>query len=464
MRFGAGLRGVDVTDGETGAVFPMLVFYPAHAPERAERLGRYTLDVARDAPAATGWRKRVLISHGDGGTPLVYRTLARELARRGFIVGVPEHPFNNLINNSASGTADNLRARPRQLRAAVDALLQHRDLAPDRRPEAGLGAPRVAVIGHSLGGYAALALAGGVAATLPGESPGDATERIALPRPDRRVDALVLLAPATMWFRLPGALDAVTARVLMLGGEHDRITGPPHERIVTGGLPAARVAYRVIENAGHFSFLSPFPPELARPEFAPSQDPPGFDRARFGDELAASIDAFLSATTVAVPPDVRAIGPDEWVVWRGIRHSALAEAPYAFGTKLAEWQGAGDTEARWRARLSTVPFNVAAFVDGEPAGIVSATAPDQSGTVELISMWVAPFARGRGTGDALVAAVIAWARSRDADRVTADVVAGNAHAHALYARHGFVDAGPVSDGDGDAGEAPERRMVLTLAG
>jgi GNAT superfamily N-acetyltransferase len=140
--------------------------------------------------------------------------------------------------------------------------------------------------------------------------------------------------------------------------------------------------------------------------------------------------------------------------------SALAEAPYAFGTKLAEWQGAGDTEARWRARLSTVPFNVVAFAGGEPAGIASGTAPTESRTVELISMWVAPFARGRGTGDALVAAVIAWARLQNARRVTADVVAGNAHACALYERHGFVAQCHLDAAQ--TGDPPQRRLVLVL--
>jgi len=87
--------------------------------------------------------------------------------------------------------------------------------------------------------------------------------------------------------------------------------------------------------------------------------------------------------------------------------NALAEAPGAFGSKLADWQGQG--EARWRARLSTVPLNVVAYFAAIPAGMVSATATDQDGTIELISMWVAPFARGKGASDALIAAVIDWA-------------------------------------------------------
>lgn len=105
------------------------------------------------------------------------------------------------------------------------------------------------------------------------------------------------------------------------------------------------------------------------------------------------------------------IDADEWRAWRDLRLQALEEAPYAFGTRLSEWQGEGDTEPRWRDRLSSVPFNVVARIDGAAAGIVSATAPND-GAVALISMWVAPFARGRGVGDALVQAVLRWARDR----------------------------------------------------
>lgn len=65
-------------------------------------------------------------------------------------------------------------------------------------------------------------------------------------------------------------------------------------------------------------------------------------------------------------------------------------------------------------------------------------------TVELISMWVAPFARGRGVGDALIGAIVSWAESRHAERVTLDVRNDNEHAIRAYARHGFIDSGPVS--------------------
>jgi GNAT superfamily N-acetyltransferase len=159
--------------------------------------------------------------------------------------------------------------------------------------------------------------------------------------------------------------------------------------------------------------------------------------------------------------DLRRIGVDDWQLWRKLRLDALAEAPYAFGSKLADWQGEGDTEARWRARLSDVPLNIIAEWRETAAGMISATAPNADGAVELLSMWVAPFARGHGVGDALVNAVIAWAREQQASSVALALFEGNEWAAALYRRHGFTDAGtaPVTS----AGIASERRMVRALS-
>ena len=149
---------------------------------------------------------------------------------------------------------------------------------------------------------------------------------------------------------------------------------------------------------------------------------------------------------------------DDWRAWREVRLQALAEAPDAFGSTLAEWQGAGDTEQRWRKRLGDVPFNVLAYIEDQPAGMVSVTALDEAGTAELISMWVAPFARGRGVGDALIEAVVVWAKRKGAHRVALDVVASNQRATALYRRNGFafVDEIPA------CGKC-ERRMAQTIS-
>lgn len=61
---------------------------------------------------------------------------------------------------------------------------------------------------------------------------------------------------------------------------------------------------------------------------------------------------------------LRILDEHDWRVWRQLRLKALEEAPYAFGSTLADWQGQGDTESRWRERLADVPLNVIADLEG----------------------------------------------------------------------------------------------------
>jgi ribosomal protein S18 acetylase RimI-like enzyme len=139
--------------------------------------------------------------------------------------------------------------------------------------------------------------------------------------------------------------------------------------------------------------------------------------------------------------EVQVLGPDDWQLWRELRLEALTESASAFSSTLAQWTGPGDTEERWRARLSTVAMNVVLWLCGAPAGMVSASVRADD-AVELISMWVAPPARGRGVGDTAVRAVVNWADRRE---VVLSVKADNKPAIGLYRRHGFVDAGQSPD-------------------
>jgi ribosomal protein S18 acetylase RimI-like enzyme len=140
--------------------------------------------------------------------------------------------------------------------------------------------------------------------------------------------------------------------------------------------------------------------------------------------------------------ELRVLTPDDWRIWRELRHAALAEAPYAFGSRLADWQGEGDREERWRERLS-IPgsHNLVVLLDGQPVGMASGVPDDQDGVAELISMWVSPAARGRGAGDRLMSAVERWARQSGAHTLKLAVSEGNENAIALYQRSGFAATG-----------------------
>lgn len=280
-----GCRTLEIVDTALDVRFPLLVLYPTGTPGRPEALGPYTLDMALEAPIAPGPWPVVLISHGTSGSPLTHRLLAHFLARHGFVVGLPRHHANHRDDNTWHNTPANLVARPRHCSLAIDALLN------------GFGAALcpagVVLIGHSLGGYTALALAGGQPGSLPHEH-SDGTPQPIPAVPDARVRALVLLAPATAWYRAAEALRNVRVPILLLTGGKDEWTPDFHAQVVLRGVPdRGQVQHRIIENAGHYSFLSPFPVERTSPAFPPSQDPPGFDRVRFQEELQAEILAFL---------------------------------------------------------------------------------------------------------------------------------------------------------------------------
>src|SRR5204863_3498795 len=96
---------------------------------------------------------------------------------------------NKRGDDALANTTVNLVNRPRHIKLVLDAL----------------GAERAVVIGHSLGGYTALALAGGEPMALPEQT----EDRKAAPLTvvhDARVIGVVLLAPATPGFIAPGAL------------------------------------------------------------------------------------------------------------------------------------------------------------------------------------------------------------------------------------------------------------------
>jgi predicted dienelactone hydrolase len=282
-----GCRALEVVDAVQGARVPLWVLYPARAPELLEQFGPYPLAVATGAPVEGEGLPLVVISHGNNGSPWTYRGMAAHLARAGFVVALLEHPGNSRSDGSLAGTAANLENRPRHVRLVLDAVFADEHLGKRLSP-AGAG-----VIGHSIGAYTALAVAGGRPSALPHEVPDGQARAVPVVRDDR-VRALVLLAPASVWFMADGALAGVDVPILMRTGELDQHVPAMHTGFILRGVPdPRRIDHRVVPGAGHFSFQSPFPPAMTRPDFPPSQDPAGFDRLAFQPVLYAEIETFL---------------------------------------------------------------------------------------------------------------------------------------------------------------------------
>src|ERR1700691_2668171 len=153
---------------------------------------------------------------------------------------------------------------------------------------------------------------------------------------------------------------------------------------------------------------------------------------------------------------VRETVMDDWQGLRDIRLMALRDAPEAFGSTYAEQAVLGEADWRERtARGGTFLAYVPEVNASEPAGLIGGyqEGPD---TVELISMFVRPQARGRGVGEALIDAMIDWARAKNATSVHLWVTETNKHARLLYERCGFFLTGerqplPSNPGLGEIG-------------
>jgi len=221
----------------------------------------------------------VIISHGNGGSHLLYRTISTYLAKNGYIVAMPEHYGNNRNNNTLENTTENLETRPRHISLTIDFLLS------DTWFNENIEQNKIGVIGHSMGGYTALALAGGI----PRTKEGVVIEVV----PDFRIKAIVLLAAGSGWFA--NSLEKVTIPILMMTAEYDPITPKWNAEIVLNYVPdKSKVIFKEVEAAGHYSFLSPFPAKMKNQNFLPSTDPIGFDREKFHSQLPIDILDFMN--------------------------------------------------------------------------------------------------------------------------------------------------------------------------
>ena len=133
---------------------------------------------------------------------------------------------------------------------------------------------------------------------------------------------------------------------------------------------------------------------------------------------------------------IREVGADGWQAMRDVRLAALRDAPDAFASTYE--REAAFAEADWQRRIAG-GGNFLAYAPElgvAPVGIAGGfeTGP---GTIELVSLWVRPEARGHGIGQALVQAVVGWARSRGISRIHLWVAENNDHARLLYERCGF---------------------------
>ena len=205
--------------------------------------------------------RTVLFSAGRGGDPRRHLPFLEALAERGCNVVAPH--FDML----ASPVPSNEELDER-IACLEQALSVH---VPDDLPVIG--------VGHSIGSAILLTLAGAIGTAMSGTEFACGNKY--------SFDRLVLLAPATAFFRKPGALDALRVPIRVWAGRKDTITPPDHAALVKTALEGkCSVDVRVVDDAGHFTFMNK--PPLGMEEPHP-------DRDVFLSELVHDMEEFMES-------------------------------------------------------------------------------------------------------------------------------------------------------------------------
>ncbi|MFM7685925.1 MAG: alpha/beta hydrolase family protein [Actinomycetota bacterium] len=224
----------------------------------------------------------VVFSHGFSLSPIVYSTLLEHYASHGYVVLAPEH--NEGFDGSMDGFGEELIDRPSDIVRTLDLAEQ---LNEDSAPLAGMvDMEHVAVVGHSYGGYTALAAAGARfdfaafkarCAALTADDPlsffcaplaneSDMATRAGLDEVpsglwpslgDPRIDAAISLAGDAYMFDERG-LAELTVPVMAMGGTVD--DGTPYTWGAKPSYDYAASEHKTLvtfPGAGHFIFADP---------------------------------------------------------------------------------------------------------------------------------------------------------------------------------------------------------------
>lgn len=271
-----GFRVSTLPDKQNDRPLELVVWYPSTTTATPQLIADTPVFdgalAVRDAPPVAGAHPLVVLSHGFRGNWGNQSWLASALVQQGYIVAAVNHPGTTTRDRSPKAAAQ-LWQRPVDLTRAIDAVLAQ----PEHFGSVAKG--KVAVTGHSLGGWTALEIAGArfdpdrflqdclshpelsscrTYKQINPDSDPAAKTRLVADMSDKRVTAIVALDLGLSRGMTDESLAALPVPTLVIaaGAPSEDLPAQLESADLAKRLPAETSRYVEIKDASHFSFLS----------------------------------------------------------------------------------------------------------------------------------------------------------------------------------------------------------------
>jgi predicted dienelactone hydrolase len=270
-----GFQSTTLPDPHNERPLQMVVWYPSTTTATPELIADDVVFVGasavRNAPPTAGEHPLVVLSHGYRGNWGNQSWLASALAHQGYIVAAVNHPGTTTHDRSPQAAAQ-LWQRPIDLHRAIEAV------ATQPEKFGALSKRQIAVVGHSLGGWTAMEIAGArfdpdlfardckvhpeLAScthykTINPASTADLKEGLAGDLRDVRVTAVVSLDLGFSRGFTDASLATLPVPTLVIAAGVPSVELPAEleSANLVERLPQASTRYVEISDASHFSFL-----------------------------------------------------------------------------------------------------------------------------------------------------------------------------------------------------------------
>lgn len=317
-----GFRQLDLTDRQERPL-KLAVWYPSVTSGKVEKVADNSafegISVSRNAQPAPGPHPLLVISHGYNGNWKNLSWIAQIMAMQGYIVAAPDHPGTTTFNQ-APYEAKQLWERPRDITHVIDFITHYPRMFGETDAE------RIAALGHSLGGWTVLSLAGAqfdpvqfihdcqswpqrgdcVLINKLGIDSAQTREALSANYRDARINAVVSLDLGLAPGFTHQSLSRINIPVLILAARMDNVGRLPARQesgYLTAWIKPQWRTYDVIAGATHFSFmqLCKAGAEALLNKESPGddivcRDANGFSRTEIHDQLAGKISKFLNAS------------------------------------------------------------------------------------------------------------------------------------------------------------------------